>query len=187
MDLIVCLVGHPNLAAVRPEAWRHYSWSFNLSYARGRDGRSATSSIPVNPKDVALLARYDHVEAICAKMVERNPVVVRRKAPRERRKQRDGTFMDLEDHSALCDENVARGEPGRRGLRWSDSHVFFPAGTKPRKRREQRDSPVAGDRIDVLGAVFAHEQFSLRSGHARGKGDIGKESWIGGVKHSCER
>src|SRR5205823_14199146 len=106
---------------------------------------------------------------------------------RERSKRRYGNFMDLEDQSALCNEKVAPGEHGRRGLRWSDSHVFFPAGTKPRYRREQRDSPVAGDRIDVVGAVFAHEQFSLRSGHARGKGDIGKESWIGGVKHSCER
>ena len=37
---------------------------------------------------------------------------------RERRKQRDGTYtIDLEDQSAFCDENVARDEPGRRGLR----------------------------------------------------------------------
>ena len=192
VDSIAVLVGHPNLTAVRPEAWRHYSWSFNL-YAKGpRDLR--LSSIPVNPKDVALLARYDHVEAKCAKMVERNPVVVRCEAPRERRKQRDGTFMDLEDESAFCGENVARGEPRRRGRRWSDSDVFFPAGTKPRKRREQRDSPVAVDLIDVLGAVFAHEQKIRRSCHARGKGDStwsGKRSWMGGgelgVKHSCER
>ncbi len=184
MDSTGALVGHPNLTAVGPEAWRHYSWSFNHS-ARGRDGRDSSS--PVNLKDVALLARYDHVEAKCAKMVERNPVVVRCDAPRDRRKQRDSTVMDLEDRSAFCDENVARGEPSRRGLRWSYSQVFFPAGTKPRNRREQRDSPVAGDPIDVLGAVFAHEQISLRSGHARGKGDRGKESWIGCVKHSCER
>ena len=186
VDSIAVLVGHPNLTAVGPEAWRHYSWSFNV-YAKGpRDLRF--SSIPVNPKDVALLARYDHVEAKCAKMVERNPVVVRCEAPRERRKQRDGTYtIDLEDQSAFCGENVARGEPGRRGLRWSDSHVFFPAGTKPRKRREQRDIPVAVDLIDVLGAEFAHEQDPAQrprpwEGDTRGKGN-----WIGGVKHSCER
>jgi hypothetical protein len=74
------LVGHPNLTAVGPEAWRHYSWSFNVvatARKQARDGRCATSSIPVNPKDVALLASHDHVKAKCAKMVERNPVVVR--------------------------------------------------------------------------------------------------------------
>jgi len=31
VDSIVALVGHPNLAAVGPEAYRHYSWSFNLT------------------------------------------------------------------------------------------------------------------------------------------------------------
>jgi len=31
VDSIVALVGHPNLAAVGPEACRHYSWSFNLT------------------------------------------------------------------------------------------------------------------------------------------------------------
>jgi hypothetical protein len=78
VDLTVRLVGHPNLTAVGPEEWRHYSWSFNLAVtgrAHVRDLRGI--SIPVNPKDVALLARYDHVVAKCAKMVERNPVVVR--------------------------------------------------------------------------------------------------------------
>ena len=74
----------------------------------------AEVTIAVNPKDVALLTRDDHVKAKCAKMVERNPVVVRCEAPPERRKQRDGTFMDLEDQSAFYGENVARGEPGRR-------------------------------------------------------------------------
>jgi hypothetical protein len=144
----------------------------------------------VNLKDVALLARYDHVVAKCAHMVERNPVVVRCEAPPDRRKQRDGTCtIDLIDESAFCGENVARGEPGIRGLRWSNSQVFFPAGTKPRKRREQRGKPVAVDLIDLLGAVFGHEQKIRRSGgHARGKGDSeDKGSWIGGVKHSCER
>jgi hypothetical protein len=91
-------------------------------------------SIPVNPKDGVVVARYDHVKAKCAKMVERNPVVIRCGATkcREIRKLRDDTFMDFKDQRALCDENVARGEPGGRGLRWSYSHVFFPAGTKPR-------------------------------------------------------
>ena len=71
----------------------------------------------MNPKDVALLARDDHVIAKCAKMVERNPVVVRCEAPLERRKQRDGMCItvDLEDQSAFCDENVARGEQGYSG------------------------------------------------------------------------
>jgi len=78
VDLTVHLVGHPNRIAVGPEAWRHYSWSFNPTvtgrkYARDLRGISK----PVNPKDAALLARYDHVKAKCAKMVERNPVVVR--------------------------------------------------------------------------------------------------------------
>jgi hypothetical protein len=31
VDSIVALVGHPNLAAVGPEAYWHYSWSFNLT------------------------------------------------------------------------------------------------------------------------------------------------------------
>src|SRR5205814_7147923 len=50
VDSTGALVGHPNLTAVGPEAWRHYSWSFNHS-ARGRDGRDSSS--PVNLKDVA--------------------------------------------------------------------------------------------------------------------------------------
>ena len=113
VDKTVLLVGHPNLAAVGPEAWRHYSGSFNLTgtgrkYARDFGG----ISIPVNPKDAALPACYDHVKAICAKMVEGNPVVVRCEATRERRKQRYDTVMDLEDQSAFGGENVARGERG---------------------------------------------------------------------------
>jgi hypothetical protein len=61
-------------------------------------------------------------------------------------------------------------EERENGLRWSDSHVFFFApGEGARKRCEQRVDPEAGDRIDVLGAVFAHEQKIRRSGHARGK------------------
>jgi hypothetical protein len=197
VDLTVNLVGHPNFTAVGPEAWRHYSWSFNLP-ATGRkyvrEGKDRETTGPVNPVDAALLARYDHVVTKYARssMVERNPVVVDCGAPPERRKQRDDAVMDLVDVRAFCGENVARGERGNgiRGLRWSNSQVFFQAGTIPRQRREQRGIPVAVDPIDILGAEFAHEQKIRRSGHARGKGGRpwnGKGSWIGGVKHSCER
>ena len=74
------------------------------------------------------------------------------------RKQREGTcwMRGLKDVLAFCDENVARGEPGRRGLRWSDSHVFFHHGRNGgRKRPEQRAIPVAVDRIDVLGCTYS--------------------------------
>jgi hypothetical protein len=114
-------------------------------------------STAVNPKDVALLARHDHVKAIGAKMVEGNPVVVRCEAPGERRKRRSGAIMDLEDQSALYDENVARVEPGRRRLKWSESHVFFPAGTKPRNVREERSSAGTVNLIDYIVAVWGHE------------------------------
>jgi len=184
VDSTAYLVGDPNLAAVEPEAWRHYSWSFDCG-ARARDGRDSSS--PVKPKHAAFPARDDHVIAICAKMVERNPVVVVR-ATREGRKQREGTrWRGLIDQSALCDENVAWGESGRRGLRWSYSHVLFPAGAKPRDGQEQGDIPLAVERIDLIGAVFAHEQKIRRSGHARRKRDRGKGHWIRGVKHSCKR
>jgi hypothetical protein len=132
----------------------------------------------VNPKDAALLARYDHVVSKCAHFVERNPDVVRCDAPIEERKRRDGicttTNIDLKDGSAFGDEKVARGEPGIHGLGWSESHVFFPAGTKPRNLREQRGSPVAADRYDVFIAVWGNEQKILRHGHARGKEVAGK-------------
>jgi len=87
VDLTVHLVGHPNRIVVGPEAWRHYSWSFNLTVIKNtgrskyvRDWRGISmyySSKVVNAKDAAILARYDHVVGKCAKMVERNPVVVR--------------------------------------------------------------------------------------------------------------
>jgi hypothetical protein len=116
VDKTVSLVGHPNLTTVGPEEWRHYSWSFKRLATRKQAGDVRDSSSPVNPKNVALLTRYDHVKAKCAKMVEGNPGVVRGEAPSDRRKKRGNTVMDLEDHSALCDENVAWAEPGRRGL-----------------------------------------------------------------------
>jgi hypothetical protein len=84
VDSIAGLVGHPNLTAVGPEACRHYSWSFNqmhrIGRKQGRDGRGISmyySSNVVNAIDAARLARYDHVVAKYASMVERNPVVVR--------------------------------------------------------------------------------------------------------------
>jgi len=170
VDLTVLLVGHPNLTAVGPEEWRHYSWSFNHPATTRKQARDMGDiSTTVNPKDVALLARDDHVKAVCAKMVERDPVVVRCEAPRERSKQRGGTIMDLVDQSALCDENVAWAEPGRHGLKWSESHIFFPAGTEPRNVREERGIPVAVNEVDLIGAEWGHEQLIRRSGHARWK------------------
>jgi hypothetical protein len=78
VDSIVVLGSHPNLTALGPEAWRDYSWSFNPRCVDERDERDMWSSWKViNLKDVALLARYDHVKTKCANMVERNPVVVR--------------------------------------------------------------------------------------------------------------
>ena len=95
MDGTGDLVGDPNLAAVGPEEGRHHSWSFNPVESRKRrkqGGDMGDSSSPVNPKDVALLARDDHVISKCAKVVERNPVVVRCKAGRPKvREQRGDT------------------------------------------------------------------------------------------------
>ena len=110
----------------------------------------------------------------------------------DRRKQRGASLRNFIDLIALCDKNVARCEGcrrGTRGLSWSDSHVFFRARTNGarRNRRQHGDIPHAVDRIDVLGAVFGHDQISLGSGHAYGavlsgvkdNGDINKQSWIG--------
>ena len=90
-------------------------------------GMTCSSWKLVNLKNEAVLARYDHVEAKCAHMVERNRGVVRERASETNHKRRDDTSRELIDVISLCDENVARGEPGRRGLNWSDSHVFFDA------------------------------------------------------------
>jgi hypothetical protein len=80
VDSIGILVGYPNLAAVRPEESGHYRWSFNrvvnrIGWEQGSD--VSDGSIPVNPKDIAFIARDDHVKAKCANMVECDPVVVR--------------------------------------------------------------------------------------------------------------
>src|SRR5436309_5463706 len=140
----------------------------------------------VNLPDDAVLTRHDQVEAKCALMVERNPGVIV-SAAWERRKRRDATRRELKELSASCDENVARGEPGIRRLRWSYSHVFFSAASPRRELSQNRDIPEAVDPIDLLAAVFARDQFSLRSGHAYGRVDNGKGTWIGGVKDSCHR
>jgi hypothetical protein len=219
VDSTVVLVGRQELAAQGPEAHWHYSWSFKFG-ARARDNRDMwrcrrrrRGREVVNLHDDAGLRRHDHVEAKCAHMVERNPGVIRC-VDWERRKQRDWNRRirrDLKDPIALCDENVARGEPGIRRLGWSYSHVFFAAGTPPRDRRQKRDVPEAVDLNDFLAAVLARDHISLGSGHAygrvdNGKGlwiggwvigwmtkrrlrrvDSGKRPWIGGVKDSCER
>jgi hypothetical protein len=158
-DPTVVLVGRQDLAAQGPEAHRHYSWSFKFG-AGARDNRDMwrcrrrrRDREVVNLKDDAVLRRHDHVEAKCAHMVERNPGVIRCVDLGERRKQRDGTARDLKDTIALCDENVARGEPGIRRLGWSYSHVFFAAGTPPGDRRQNCDVPEAVDLLDLLAAV----------------------------------
>ena len=139
-------------------------------------------------------------------MVERKRGVVRAGAP-DRRKRRDDTSRELKDVSALCDEKVARREPGRRGLNWSDSHVSFHGATGTRDRRHRRDIPVAVDQTEILAALLGREHRTRDSGHAVGPfkhgegswmgrrrigrsyglGDGGTLTWIGGVKHSCER
>ena len=63
-----------------PEAYRHYSWSFNecesMRYGRRvREVRDKT--YPINRKEAAVLARYDHFVAKCAHFVERKRAVVR--------------------------------------------------------------------------------------------------------------
>ena len=190
VDSAVVLVGRQDLAAIGPELSRHYSWSFKFG-ARARDNRDMwrcrrrrRGREVVNLQDDAVLRRHDHVEAKCALMVERNPGVIRC-VDWERRKQRDcnrRTRRDLKDLIALCDENVARGEPGIRRLGRSYSHVFFAAGTTPGDRRQICDVPEAVDLNDFLAAVLGRDHISLRSGHAYGPAvvDNGKGLWIGG-------
>jgi hypothetical protein len=159
-DLTGALVGDQNLTAEGPEAWRgRYNWSFNLYAHARRDLRD--SSNPVNPKDAAILARYDHVVSKCAHFVERNSGVVRFGA-RDLRKEREGTgWRGPKDERAKCNEDVARGERrhGIRGLRWRYSDVFF----RGRGRLVHRGNPRAVERIDVwIGAgESGRKQFSL--------------------------
>jgi len=144
------------------------------------------NSVPVNLPDRSGLTGHDHVVPECAHVVEGNPGVVLC-AVWHQHKRRDDTPRHLIDPRALCDENVARSEPGIHRLGWSDSDVFFSAVSDSRKRRQERDVPLAVDGIDIVAAVFGHNQISGRSGHAYGRVDSGKGSWIGGVKDYCQR
>ena len=92
-------------------------------------------------------------------MVEGNPGVVV-PAVWDQHKGGDGTLSDLIDPPALCNENVARGEPGICGLGGSDSDVFFSAVTDAGKGRQQGDVPHAVDGIDIVAAVFGRDQIS---------------------------
>ena len=172
------LVGDPNLAAVGPEGGRHYSWSFNRVggwIGRKRVAIGVTVPAPLTLKTVPSWHVTIMSNPNVPKMVERNPVVVRCGAARPgSAKSVTAPDETLKIKAAFCDENVARGEPGRRGLRWSDSQVFFAAGTKPRKRREHRGSPVAVDRKESSVQNASHEQKIRRSGHARGIEIAGK-------------
>jgi len=150
--------------------------------ARDEGGNSGSVNLP----DVAALTRHNHVVAKCAHMVEGDPGMVV-PAVWHLRKHRHDTPRDLIDSPALCNENVARGEPGIRGLGGSDSDVFFSAVTDAGKGRQQRDVTLAVDRIDIVAAVFGHDQIGGRSGHAYGRVDSGKGSWVGGVKDYCQR
>ena len=177
------LVGYQDLAAKGPEAQRWYGWSFQKGGGvRDEGGNSGAGNLP----DGAVLTGHDQVVAKCAHVVEGDPGVVR-SAVWQQRKGRDDAPCDLIDRRTLCDENVARGEPGIHRLGWSDSDVFFSTVTEPRKRGQQRDVALAVDGIDIVAAVFGCDQVSPRSGHAVRRIDSGKGSWIGSVKDYCQR
>jgi hypothetical protein len=74
----------------------------------------------VDLKDVAPVARKDHVVSKCAHSVERNPAVIHfAPGAGDRRKEREGTrWRGPKDTLAKCEEDVARGEPSIHGLRW---------------------------------------------------------------------
>src|SRR6187401_1607262 len=95
VDLTVDIVGHQDLTAEGPEAWRdasrarcrRYSWSFSAP-AAVHDRDEFDRSSPVNRPDGAVLARCDHLVTKCAHMVECKRTMGRNGTP-ERRK-RDG-------------------------------------------------------------------------------------------------
>ncbi len=140
----------------------------------------------VNTRCNAVITGYDHVEAKCAHLVERNPAVVI-STVWDRRKQRAGTpeSRDLIDQGAVCQVNVRRSPCPQA---WRDSHVSFFALTNiARNRCERSDHPKGADLIDLWPAVLTHEQLGGRNGDAGGKALIGKEHSIGGVKESSGR
>ena len=103
------------------------------------------------------------------------------------------TSRELIDDIAFCDENVARSEPGIRRLSWSDSHVYFFAGVR---RRETRHRCATTEKVpsqsividDSWCAELGRENSSVWiAATPTGPWDKGKDTWIGGVKHSCER
>jgi hypothetical protein len=114
------------------------------------------NSGPINLPDRAVLTGDNHIVAECAHMVEGDPGVVLC-AARHQRKRCDDTPRDLIDRRALCDENVARGEPGVDRLGWSDSDVFFSAVIEPRKGCQERDVALAVDGIDIVAAIFGDD------------------------------
>jgi len=141
---------------------------------------------PVNLPDWAVGTGNNHVVAKCAHVVEGDPGFVL-PAGWHQCKRGDDTTRDLIDPRALCDENVARGEPGIDRLGWSDTYVFFSAVRNAGKGRQQGDVALAVDRIDIVAAVFGHNQIGARSGHAYRRIDSGKRSWISGVQDYCQR
>ena len=186
-DMTVFLVGRPDLAAKRPEAVRHYSWSFQLKirsrYSRDWVGDSARRG---NTRYLAGLTRHDHVKIkICAEMVEGDPSVVP-SAAWDRREQRDAAPIgrDLIDLIDLCDVNVARGP---RPQVWRDSHVFFYAADTVRNRPKRRDNPGVGDLSEVSTAVCAHYELIRRSHYGYGLGFYCKGNSNRGVKEPCGR
>jgi hypothetical protein len=186
--MTVQLVGRPDLAAKRPEAVRHYSWSFQLNaraYSRDYVGDSAGRG---NTRYLAGLTRHDHIKIkICAEMVEGDPSVGPSAAwDRRKRHRRDETPIGREsiDLIDLCRVNVARGP---RPQVWRDSQVFFYAADTVRNRPKRRDNPGVGDLREVPIAEFAHYELIRRSHYGYGLGFYCKGNSNGGVKEPCCR
>src|SRR5438105_8783316 len=140
----------------------------------------------VNLPDRDVVTGDNHVVTKCAHMVEGNPGFVL-SAGWHHGKRGGDTPCDFIDPRALGDENVARDEPGNCGLGWSDSDVFLSAITDSWKSGQQRNVALAVERIDIVAAVFGHNQIGARSGHAYGGVNRGKGSWISSVKDYCQR
>ena len=158
---------------------RRYSWSFNeCDTPLGcKAADEVDISGPVNLPDRAVLAHYDHPATKCALFVERNRAVVREGAP-DLRKERDGTQQKIVpiDVLAFCDENVARCEPGRDGLPWSDSQVFFNALLIPKRDLpHHRGIPQAVERNEIVVAPFGRVKIRWGSGNPCGLEECAKE------------